>query len=249
MNIHDLKLFVTAYNERSINKTAITLGYAQSNVTARIKSIETEFNTTFFYRNSKGIIPTADGTKMYAYAVMVLTKTEELKRSFETVKTKHVLTSEMLFNYIVLYTKLYPFEQSQFDIKTTTEIVDDSQLDYDIIFTYFTFKNKNYTIFKQGTMHAQFMQSISHNNSIRHPFKLPVFINRDRSCPFRRKTLEIIHARERIVEIDSLATIVQLVERNKGIALLPEYLKKEMQIQRVDLNTYSIGFYMLSLNK
>lgn len=249
MNLQDLQMFVTTYNERSINKAATALGYAQSNLTARIKSLESEFNTVFFYRSSKGVTPTADGNKMYAYAAMVLTKTNELKQSLGTIKNKRVLTSEILFNYLVLYTEKYPFENSQFDIKTTSEIVDDNQLDYDVIFTYFKFKNRNYSILDQGFIYSQLMKSNSFFDSGSHESKIPILINRDRSCPFRSKTLEIIKDRENVVEVNSLDNIIQLVEKNKGIALLPKYLKKKKQINSIDSRVYPIEFYMLALNK
>lgn len=249
MNLHDLQVFVTAYNQRSINKAAAALGYAQSNLTARIKSLEAEFNTSFFYRSSRGITPTADGDKMYAYATMVLTKTDDLKRSLGTTQKKRVLTSEILFNYLVLYTEQYPFEHSQFDIKTTTEIVDDHQLDYDIIFTYFKFNNRNYSILDQGFIDSQFMQSRSSFHNINHERKLPILINSDRSCPFRLKTLEIISDRKKVEEVNSLDTIIQLVEKNKGVALLPGYLKKQKDIYSIDPNVYPIQFYMLALNR
>lgn len=54
MQLHDLKVFKTIYETGSINKTAQILGFAQSNITARLKVLENEFSTSFFQRSPKG---------------------------------------------------------------------------------------------------------------------------------------------------------------------------------------------------
>ena len=46
MNFNDLNIYKTIYETKSINKAAKELGYAQSNLTARLKAIEHELNST-----------------------------------------------------------------------------------------------------------------------------------------------------------------------------------------------------------
>ena len=55
MEINDLRIFQMVACEKSISKAALNLGYAQSNITMRIKVLENELNTTLFTRNNRGV--------------------------------------------------------------------------------------------------------------------------------------------------------------------------------------------------
>ena len=58
MNFNDMKIFVTIYETKSINKSSKILQYAQSNLSARLKVIETELGAKLFLRNYNGLVPT-----------------------------------------------------------------------------------------------------------------------------------------------------------------------------------------------
>ena len=49
MNFNDLMIFKAIYEEGTLNKAAKRLGYAQSNITARLQTIEDECNTHLKY--------------------------------------------------------------------------------------------------------------------------------------------------------------------------------------------------------
>lgn len=55
MESGDLKIFQAVAREGNITKAAASLGYVQSNVTARIRQLESELNTPLFYRLSRGV--------------------------------------------------------------------------------------------------------------------------------------------------------------------------------------------------
>ncbi|KHF33265.1 HTH-type transcriptional regulator YofA [Paenibacillus sp. P1XP2] len=55
MESADLKIFQAVAREGSITKAAARLGYVQSNVTARIRQLEAELNTSLLYRQSRGV--------------------------------------------------------------------------------------------------------------------------------------------------------------------------------------------------
>ena len=63
MNFNDLKIFIDIYETGSLNQSAVNLGYAQSNLTARLKNLESEQATLFFIRKYNGIVPTKNGDK------------------------------------------------------------------------------------------------------------------------------------------------------------------------------------------
>lgn len=63
----------------------------------------------------------------------------------------------------------------------------------------------------------------------------------DASCTLRKLTIKLIKETERLIEIDSLEAIIQLVSKRNASALLPIYLEKEGLIP-VDDNIFKINF-------
>lgn len=55
MNFNDLKIFIDIYETGSLNQSAVNLGYAQSNLTARLKNLESEQATLFLSENIMGL--------------------------------------------------------------------------------------------------------------------------------------------------------------------------------------------------
>lgn len=60
MESNELRIFKAVAEEGSITKAASTLGYVQSNVTARIKQLESELKTQLFYRQRGMILTPTD---------------------------------------------------------------------------------------------------------------------------------------------------------------------------------------------
>ncbi|MFS0838406.1 LysR family transcriptional regulator [Paenibacillus sp. 1P03SA] len=81
MESGDLKIFRTVAREGSITKAAQSLNYVQSNVTNRIRLLETELGTQLFYRSSKGMKLTAAGQNLLAYADKIVILLEEAVKS------------------------------------------------------------------------------------------------------------------------------------------------------------------------
>ncbi|MET3849080.1 LysR family transcriptional regulator [Paenibacillus sp. OAE614] len=71
MESAELRIFRAVAREGSITKAAATLGYVQSNVTARIQQLESEVGTALFYRQ-RGMILTPAGSKLLTYAEQIL---------------------------------------------------------------------------------------------------------------------------------------------------------------------------------
>ena len=68
MNIKDLAIYMSIYETQSLNQSAQVLGYAQSNLTARLKNMENELGAAFFIRQPRGLQPTDQGKQMYRFA-------------------------------------------------------------------------------------------------------------------------------------------------------------------------------------
>src|SRR5699024_10106134 len=64
----------------TITKAAKALNYVQSNVTARIRKLETELNTPLFNRHPRVMSLTAEGKKLIVYSDKILSLTNEMKK-------------------------------------------------------------------------------------------------------------------------------------------------------------------------
>ncbi|OMF26265.1 LysR family transcriptional regulator [Paenibacillus sp. FSL H8-0548] len=82
MEFNDLKIFQTVAAHGSVSKAALELNYVQSNVTARIKLLEKELQTSLFYRHKRGMILNTEGKRLLEHTRDILSKMEKMKSSF-----------------------------------------------------------------------------------------------------------------------------------------------------------------------
>ena len=68
LNFNDLEIFITVCEEASINKAAIKLRYAQSNISQRISKLENELGVVLLFRNQKGAKATKSRRRILAYS-------------------------------------------------------------------------------------------------------------------------------------------------------------------------------------
>lgn len=83
MEIHDLRVFLAVAEEGNITRAAQRLGYVQSNVTARIRQLESELDTSLFYRHSRGVSLTPTGETVLSYAKKIVTLCSEVQRAIQ----------------------------------------------------------------------------------------------------------------------------------------------------------------------
>ncbi|AFH62901.1 LysR family transcriptional regulator [Paenibacillus caseinilyticus] len=77
MELTDLKIFMAIIQEGSITRAAERLEYVQSNITMRIRKMESELGVQLFHRTPKGVLPTEKGRIFSQYASDILLKVEE----------------------------------------------------------------------------------------------------------------------------------------------------------------------------
>ncbi|HVH75617.1 MAG TPA: LysR family transcriptional regulator [Stellaceae bacterium] len=80
MDAGDLRVFEAVARLGAMNRAAEELHTVQSNVTARIRQIETELGTALFERHSRGVVPTAAGRRLLPYAERVRLLLAEARR-------------------------------------------------------------------------------------------------------------------------------------------------------------------------
>ncbi|GIO32610.1 MULTISPECIES: LysR family transcriptional regulator [Paenibacillus] len=87
MESGDLKIFQAVAREGSITKAALRLGYVQSNVTARIRQLEAELNTSLLHRQSRGVSLTPAGENLLKYADKIVYLLDEAFKSTRNSET------------------------------------------------------------------------------------------------------------------------------------------------------------------
>ena len=83
------KIFLYLYEEKSISKTASKLYVSQPAISYSLKELENQLGYTLFYRNSKGIEPTAEAKELYGYistAFNILNEAEDHLKKLDNLK-------------------------------------------------------------------------------------------------------------------------------------------------------------------
>ncbi|MCG1450931.1 LysR family transcriptional regulator [Staphylococcus epidermidis] len=236
MNFNDLIIFKNVYEEKSINKAAIKLMYAQSNISQRISKIEEELGVNLLLRTNKGIDTTEFGEDFYIYCKKVLKDTNSLKNRFKNKNTS-ILCSELLFNYLS--------ENGEISINDKNiSIVSSKNIEKSIEMNHYdkviSFTKLNKPVFSLNNISS--IDVIFYINTLSDT-KLPLLINKDELCPIRQLSLKYKNTSRQVIEIDSLASIINLVELGKGIALLPSIFENKRNLLRLTPKIYKINYY------
>ena len=81
MDAADLRVFQAVADTGSMNKAALELNTVQSNVTARIKSLEDEIGLALFERTNRGVTLTAAGQRLLPYATRAARLLDDARRA------------------------------------------------------------------------------------------------------------------------------------------------------------------------
>ena len=79
LDLKDLRCFVCVYDLKGFARAAVELDTVQSNVSARIRRLETEIGASLLERLHRSIRPTPKGEIMYRYATRVLAEVSQLE--------------------------------------------------------------------------------------------------------------------------------------------------------------------------
>ncbi len=236
LNFNDLIIFKNVYEEKSINKAAIKLMYAQSNISQRISKLEEELGVNLLLRTNKGIGTTEFGEDFYIYCKKVLKDTNSIKNRFKNKNTS-ILCSELLFNYLSEKEEISINEQN-ISIVSSKSIEKSIEMNhYDKVISFTKLDKPIFSLNKINSIDLKFYINTLSDT------KIPLLINKDELCPIRQLSLKYIDSSRQIIEIDSLASIINLVELGKGIALLPSIFENKRNLLRLTPETYKVNYY------
>lgn len=130
MDSNLLKVFVAVADEKSVTLGAKKLGFAQSNVTSRIKQLEKLSGYSLFHRIPKGVILTSEGEKLYKHAVEIVRKVEDAILDMQNLETQKKLiigstdcnAAVRISSFITKLHKDYPNMQLELLTGTTRDV-------------------------------------------------------------------------------------------------------------------------------
>jgi DNA-binding transcriptional LysR family regulator len=79
MDLSSLEVFCAVATEQSVTRASVRLARAQSNVTTRIRQLETELHVQLFSRAGKRMTLTQNGERLFDYARRILTLAAEAR--------------------------------------------------------------------------------------------------------------------------------------------------------------------------
>src|SRR5882672_7111456 len=81
MDVDDLRFFIAVYESEGFSRASEKLGTVQSNVSARIRSLEGSLGVPLFERRYRRVAPTARGDQLYRHARKVVSALNGAERA------------------------------------------------------------------------------------------------------------------------------------------------------------------------
>lgn len=259
MEILELRILKEVAYSKSISKAAENMGYVQSNITAHIKKLETELNTTLLIRNNKGVTLTNEGEKLLYQAEQIISLVDKTVKSFqETSKSMKIGTTQTIAGYLlpqclVEYQKIFP--NVSISVVTSSQNDIEKQLIQEQIDCIFT--NSSY-MFSQARLIYKAKETLmiiapASCKTLEDLWELPVVVNNIASCPYRTALLDWMFSHSvipKITELDTVEAIINTVSMGGGISLLPKItVLNEQKINKFYIEELQNTFISMWISK
>jgi DNA-binding transcriptional LysR family regulator len=242
MDARDLKVFEAVARTGGMNSAATELNTVQSNVTARIRTLEADLRITLFERRSRGVMLTRAGERLLPYATKIRALLDEARRAATdegtpqgllTIGSLETTAAQRLSPIITAFATAYP--QVNLVLRTgTNALLLEQVLNYDLD-----------GAFVCGPIrHAELVGTLAFREELviaaAHGIKTWNFANRGvkilvkgPGCAYRDR-LEDILARRGVtptgcMEFGTVEAILGCVEAGLGITLLPRGLVSDAE--------------------
>jgi DNA-binding transcriptional LysR family regulator len=86
LSLHQLRCFLTVYEQGSLTAAAEELGYAQPSISEQIRSLEKSIGLPLFRRVGRGVVPTTVADTLRPHAEATIAAAEEALRAVQRVK-------------------------------------------------------------------------------------------------------------------------------------------------------------------
>jgi DNA-binding transcriptional LysR family regulator len=266
MDVKHLQTFLTAARTLNFTQTAKILDYAQSSITAQIKSLEDELGTVLFERLGKRIYLTKAGVELTNFAEKIVRLDEEMRHavtgdndinSVLTIGAQESQCTYRLPNILREFKQLHPHVELIFKPVHTSEIAKSLlQTDHlDLAFITDTRKEMA-AIHTETLLEEDLVLVVSPTHHLNKTDKLTLeqitletMLLTEKGCSYRTQLENKLQIEgfypSQIIEFVSIEAIKQCVIATLGISLLPR-----MVVEKELNNGSLIELYMpLELNR
>ncbi len=237
MDITVLRIFEAVASEQSISGAAKRLHYVQSNVTARIKQLETEIGKPLFYRHNRGISITETGEILRVYAKKIITLFEEAEKALSEssnptgllkIGTIGTIASTRLSAVLTFYHEKYPLVNISLKTGMPQQMID-AVLKHELDGAFVPGPLKHPDILQEKLLEEELVLINGVNpfqNNESKSFKQQPLLVLPAGCRFRSRLVSLLSeegfAQPQIMELGSLDTVIGCVRAGMGISLVPK---------------------------
>jgi DNA-binding transcriptional LysR family regulator len=237
MDIADLKIFETVARLRGMNRAAAELNTVQSNVTARIRSMEEELGAPLFERHARGVTLTGAGQRLLPYATRMMRLMEEARRAFSDtgapkgpllIGSLETTAALRLSSYLSTYAAAYPEVDLSLRTGTTCELVK-AVLDYELEGAFVcgpvNHPDMEETLAFREELVLLTAPSVRNVDELYREQALRIVVLRA-GCSYRQRLEEILARRGamalRVLEFGTIEALIACAAAGLGITLLPK---------------------------
>ena len=233
MESNELRIFRAVAHEGSITKAAQTLGYVQSNVTARVQQLEVELKTQLFYRQ-RGMVLTPMGEKLLSYAEQILHLLDEAHKALNdsiepngrlSIGANQIVSTLDLPQILAQYHKAYPNVELSLLTGQTQELVHKVlHFELDVVFVKSSVKDGN--IVEELVSEEKFVLiTCPEDRDIKAIYSKP-FLMSPVGCPNRAQLESWLKSNSinnfRFLEFNNLDAIIGGVIAGLGASFVPQ---------------------------
>lgn len=262
MNTNDLKIFEAVAVHGSFTKAASAMFTVQSNVTARIKSLEEEFGAVLFARTSRKVQLTAEGQILMQYCKQIGHLVAEAKSNIQSIdrvigslkvgciETTMALKVPEVLNY---FEEKYPEVELEFR-SAMRGILINEVLEHELDAAFVSGPINDNGLNQIGIREEQLLILAASNGPrltellTKQPVRIVVF---GEGCIFRARleswlsSKGIIHYKSTV--LNSIEGVINFVEAGIGISLLPEEVITSYYAGR-KIKTYTLNKELGTMN-
>ena len=234
MDSNLLKVFVAVANNKSISLGAAELGFAQSNVTSRVKQLEKSLDCKLFHRVPKGVVLTFEGEKLYKHAIEIVKKVEDAVFDMKNIKEQKKLivgstdcnAAVRISSFLMQLHKDFPSMQMELLTGTTRDMIE-LILNYkvDIAFVSGEPKNDELIVLKKYEEEIAILEPKEENTP-------NVILSFKEGCAYDEFLKDYYIKKgehiEKSLSFGSLETILACVKSGMGKTLLPTNLVEKL---------------------
>lgn len=232
------RAFCSVAESKSITEAAKRLNISQPAITKTIKILESEIDSTLFYRTHSGMTLTPEGEKLYAYIKPIILQLDETKNMMSEIisngktniriGTSITVLRSFLIEYIKKYTKEHPNVHIYVEDNTNNNLITkikEGALDIAVIIS-----NPNYTDkysdikrYKLKVLNYAFFCSEEYMSKKNHAINVKEI--KDENFIINKNTTELNkfhkkHELHNFLSVASNSFIVDFVKQGVGIGLV-----------------------------